>query len=144
VRTDETTEMFAPHPNLSDDVNRKIVQSEVEGGVFLSSLRPRTVLHIQTCHHCYTAVLLKDNLVLLWGHPEICPRPVTVAISGSTWGGTMLKTRFLGRGMRLEFHHPSYRTPIVTSPIQEIVERVQSFVGPSMAGPSLAHAPAPI
>lgn len=91
VRTDETAEMFAPHPNLSDDVNRKIVQSEVEGGVFLSSLRPRTVLHIQTCHHCYTAVLLRDNLVLLWGHPEICPRPVTVAISGSTWGGTMLE-----------------------------------------------------
>ena len=61
------------------------------------------------------------------------PATVTVAISGSTWGGTMLKTRFLGRGMRLEFHHPSYRTPIVTSPIQEIVERVQSLVGPTLA-----------
>jgi hypothetical protein len=81
------------------------------------------VLQILTCHHCYTAVLLRDNLMLLWGHPEICPRPVTVSIAGSTWGGTMLKTRFLGRGMRLEFHHPAYRTPIVTSPIQEIVER---------------------
>ena len=35
----------------------------------------------------------------------------------------MLKVRFVGRGMRLEFHHPGYRTPIVTSPIQEINER---------------------
>jgi hypothetical protein len=29
----------------------------------------------------------------------------------------------VGRGMRLEFHHPSYSTPIVTSPIREIQER---------------------
>jgi hypothetical protein len=48
---------------------------------------------------------------------------VPVAIAGSTWGGTMLKVRFLGRGMRLEFHHPAYRTPIITSPIREIKER---------------------
>jgi hypothetical protein len=38
----------------------------------------------------------------------------------------MLKVRFIGRGMRMEFHHPEYRTPIVTSPIQEIRERTQS------------------
>ena len=34
----------------------------------------------------------------------------------------MLKARFLGRGMQLEFCHPEYRTAIVTSPIQEIRE----------------------
>jgi hypothetical protein len=133
VDADVTVEFFTPHPNLSDDVNRKIVQSEIEGGVFLSNLKPRTVLQIQTCHHCYTAVLVRDNMVLLWGHPEICPRPVAVSISGSTWGGTMLKTRFLGRGMRLEFHHPAYRTPIVTSPIREIYERRPNWVRPAAA-----------
>lgn len=130
---DVTVEFFTPHPNLSDDVNCKIVQSEIEGGVFLSNLKPRTVLQIQTCHHCYTAVLVRDNMVLLWGHPEICPRPVAVSIAGSTWGGTMLKTRFLGRGMRLEFHHPAYRTPIVTSPIREIYERRPNWVRPPAA-----------
>ena len=115
--------MFHPHANLSDDVNSNIVQSEIEGGVFLSELRPRTVLQIQTQHHCYTALFLGDNQALIWGHPEFCPQPVPVAIAGSTWGGTMLKVRYVGRGMRLEFHHPSYRTPIVTSPIREINER---------------------
>jgi NAD-dependent oxidoreductase involved in siderophore biosynthesis len=45
-----------------------------------------------------------------------------VAIAGSTWGGSMLKQRFVGRGMHLEFCHPEYPTPIVTSPIQEIRE----------------------
>jgi hypothetical protein len=115
--------MFQPHANLSDDVNDNIVRSEIEGGVFLSELQPRTVLQIQTQHHCYTALFLGDNQALIWGHPEFCPQPVPVAIAGSTWGGTMLKVRYVGRGMRLEFHHPGYRTPIVTSPIQEINER---------------------
>jgi hypothetical protein len=43
-----------------------------------------------------------------------------VAIAGSTWGGSMLKLQYVGRGMHLEFRHPHYPTPIITSPIQEI------------------------
>jgi len=123
VNVDLQTRIFWPHVNLSDYVNRNIIQSEIEGGVFLGDLKPRTVLFIQTQHHCYTAVFVKDNQALLWGHPKFCPRPVSVSIAGSTWGGSMLKSRFLGRGMRLEFHHPGYSTPIITSPIQEINER---------------------
>ncbi len=34
----------------------------------------------------------------------------------------MLKLDFVGRGMHLEFHHPEYETPIVTSRIQEVRE----------------------
>ena len=37
----------------------------------------------------------------------------------------MLKLRFIGRGMHLEFSHPEYRTPIVTSRIQDIRECVR-------------------
>ena len=113
---------FAPHPNLSDEVNRHIIQSEIEGGVFLKDLPPDTVLQIRTRHHCYTAVLLGDSAALISGHPQYCPKPVRVAIAGSTWGGSMLKLRYVGRGMRLEFSHPEYRTPIITSSIQEIRE----------------------
>ena len=120
---------FRCHPNLSDEVNRNIVQSEIEGGVFLNDLPPATVLEIQTQHHSYQVVLLGDNDALISGHPRYCPEPIRVAIAGSTWGGSMLKRRFVGRGMRLEFCHPEYLTPIVTSPVQEIrepqVEQVQ-------------------
>jgi hypothetical protein len=42
-----------------------------------------------------------------------------VRIEGSTWGGSMLKVRFIGRGMRLEFRHPVFRT-IITSRIVDI------------------------
>jgi hypothetical protein len=119
--------MFAPHPNLSDEVNRNMVQSEIEGGVFLEGLPPDTVLQIRTQHHFYTAQLLGEGSALISGHPQYCPQPVQVTIAGSTWGGSMLKVRFIGRGMRLEFHHPAYPTPIITSSIQEISERSESI-----------------
>jgi hypothetical protein len=118
--------MFTPHPNLGDEVNRNIVQSEIEGGVFLEGLPPDTVLQIRTQHHFYTALLLGGGSALISGHPQYCPHPVQVTIAGSTWGGSMLKMRFIGRGMQMEFHHPAYSTPIVTSPIQEIREPIES------------------
>jgi hypothetical protein len=114
--------LFRSHPNLSDEVNRNIVQSEIEGGVFLNDLPSATALEIQTQHHCYLVVILSDNNAFISGHPQYCPEPILVAIAGSTWGGSMLKRRFVGRGMHLEFCHPEYQTPIVTSPIQEIRE----------------------
>ena len=114
--------LFAPHPNLSDEVNHNIVQAEIEGGVFLKDLPSATVLRIETQHHCYTVVLLNESLALISGHPLYCPQPVLVAIAGSTWGGSMLKRRYVGRGLHLEFRHPGYRTPIVTSRIKEIRE----------------------
>jgi hypothetical protein len=114
--------LFAPHPNLSDAINHNIAQSEVEGGVYLQNLRRGSSLEIQTRHRSYTMVNCGGGLALISGHPEFCPRPVLVRILGSNWGGSMLKTSFIGRSMHLEFRHPKYRTPIVTSTIQEIRE----------------------
>jgi hypothetical protein len=110
---------FAPHPNFSDEVNRNIVQSEVEGGVYLSDLPPGAVLAIQTKNRFYRLVSLGEEAALISGHPEFCPDPVEVRIQGSTWGGSMLKTRFVGRGMHLEFEHPVHHT-VVTSQIVDI------------------------
>jgi hypothetical protein len=118
--------MFTPHPSLSDEVNRNLVQSEIEGGVFLEVLPPDTMLQIRTQHHFYTVLLLGEGSVLISGHPQYCPQPVQVTIAGSTWGGSMLKMRFIGRGIHLEFHHPAYITTIITSPIQEIREPIES------------------
>src|ERR1700688_2385758 len=118
--------MFTPRPNLSDEVNRNLVQSEIEGGVFLEGLPPDTVLQIRTQHHFYTVLFQGEGSVLISGHPQYCPQPVQVTIAGSTWGGSMLKMRFIGRGMHLEFHPPAYSTAIITSPIQEIREPIAS------------------
>ena len=68
------------------------------------------------------AVTPAENSVLMSGHPEYRPEAVLVAIASSTWGGSMLKRGFVGRGMHLEFSHPAYRAPITTSRIEEIRE----------------------
>src|SRR6476661_7105316 len=39
---------FAPHPNLSDAVNSNIIDSEIEGGVWLHHLLPGELLEIET------------------------------------------------------------------------------------------------
>jgi hypothetical protein len=111
---------FRPHPNLSDVINHHIVQSEIEGGVALQDLAPETILLIQTQHSRYTVILQGESQALISGHPRFCPEPVLVTLEGSTWGGSMLKPRYIGRGMHLEFRHPEYAVPIVTSRIQEI------------------------
>jgi hypothetical protein len=110
---------FMPHPNFSDEVNRNIVQSEIEGGVCLDDLPEGAVLEVETQHHGYTIVIGGRGGDLISGHPKYCPDPVPVRIEGSTWGGSMLKVRFIGRGMRLEFRHPVFRT-IITSRIVDI------------------------
>jgi hypothetical protein len=111
--------LFRPHPNWSDEVNRNIVQSEIEGGVHLDKLAEGTTLQVQTLHRQYTIVSLGGGKALISGHPVFCPDPMLVRIQGSTWGGTMIKLRFIGRGMHLEFRHPTYQT-IVTSRIVDI------------------------
>jgi hypothetical protein len=64
--------------------------------------------------------LQREGQALISGHPQFCPEPVLVTLEGSTWGGSMLKSRYIGRGMHLEFRHPAYPVPIVTSRIEEI------------------------
>ena len=108
-----------PHPNFSDEVNGNIVQSEIEGGVYLDNLSAGAVLEVETQNHWYTIVIRGRGEELISGHPKYCPDPLPVRIAGSTWGGSMLKMRFIGRGMRLEFAHPAYPR-IVTSRVVEI------------------------
>jgi hypothetical protein len=117
--TGPIADLFVPHPNLSDEVNGNIAQSEIEGGVYLDSLLVGVVLEVETQHRYYKIVNCGRGKAWISGHPEFCPTPVLVRIEGSTWGGSMLKARFIGRGMRLEFRHPIYRS-ILTSRIVDI------------------------
>ena len=122
--TNPTPSLFMPHPNFGDEVNRNIVQSEIEGGVYLEALVEGAILDVRTQHRWYTIVNYGRGKALISGHPKYCPDPVSVRIEGSTWGGSMLKSRFIGRGMHLEFRHPAFRS-ITTSRVVEIWSRRQ-------------------
>jgi hypothetical protein len=111
--------LYVANPHLSDSVNRNIIRSEIEGGVYLRDLPPGSVLSIRTRNRVYEMVFLGDGAALISGHPEFCPEPTEVQIHGSTWGGAMIMTKYLGRGMHLEFEHPQHQV-IITSRIVDI------------------------
>lgn len=113
--------MAINHPNLSDEINSNVAKSEIEGGVFLNKLTVGTVLHVRTKNTSYTIEKREDGFYIS-GHDKYCPTPKQVAISGSTWGGSMLKVGFVGRGMHLEFTCEGFHLPITTSEIQDITE----------------------
>jgi len=112
-------QFFNPSPYLSDEINRNIIQSEIEGGVYLRDLPCGAVLTIETQDWTCMLIYCDDGEALISGHPVFCPDPVRVHVSGSTWGGSMLKQAFIGRGMRLEMLHPRYGV-LLTSPILDI------------------------
>src|ERR1051326_1594288 len=92
---------FVPHPNLSDSINSAIIDSEIAGGVHLDRLLPGEVLEIETKDWTCRMEYLGDYNARISGHPRFCPEPVEAAVCGSTWGGSLLKQHFIGRGMHL-------------------------------------------
>ena len=116
-----TVQLFVPHPHLSDAINRNVVESEVLGGVHLRDVPPGTVLEVQTENRCYTIVHKGWGDAMISGHPHFCPEPILVHISGSTWGGAMIKQSFIGRGMHLEFRQADHH-PVTTSRIVDVRE----------------------
>jgi len=113
--------MDTPHPGLSNQINSDIAQSEIEGGVKVADIAIGAVLHIQTQNTAYTLERREDGLYLS-GNQRFCPEPTKVTISGSTWGGSMLKVGFIGRGMHMEFHTEKFNGRITTSAIKDITE----------------------
>ena len=114
---------FVPLPHFDNEINRRLVQSEIDGGVMLSDLPKSAKLKVQTENRSYTIVNRGGGRVLISGHPEFCPVPVEVSIHGSTWGGSMIRPGFIGRGMCLEFCHPTGSGRVITSPVVEVVEK---------------------
>jgi hypothetical protein len=116
------SDLCRPHPNFDSAINRAIFESEIEGGVALDDLPVGAWIEVETTNHVYEVENRGDGKVLIAGHPEYCPRPVLVDLHGSTLGNQMIKMRFIGRGMKMEFRHPTFGV-IRTGRVQEIRER---------------------
>jgi hypothetical protein len=115
----ELPRLSEPNAHLSDEINHNLVQSEIEGGVHLHRVAPGTVLEVETQNRVYRIVSQSSSEALISGHPVFCPEPARARIHGSTWGGSMLKEHFIGRGMHLEFR-VAEMPPVTTSRILEI------------------------
>jgi hypothetical protein len=108
-----------PHPVRCDEIDHEAGQPESEVGVYVDDLPDGATLEVETRHHRYKIAKGGHTQVRISGHPRWCPEPITVEIEGSIDGGLALKPGFIGRGMRLIIHHPTYHM-MTTSRITDI------------------------
>jgi len=92
-----------------------------EDGVSLDDLLVGAVIEAKTKGRVYRIEKCVDGKILISGHPEYCPYPVLAELHGSVWGSTMIKERYIGRGMSFEFQHPTLGL-IRTTKVQQVRE----------------------
>jgi hypothetical protein len=106
------------------DLDGVIEISPLLEGVTLTKLEVCDTIHVRTRNSDYEIFMLdpKSGRSLVRGG-EYFAEPVEATVSGSTFGGCMLKAGWLGVGLRMEIYVNGQRT--VTSPVQSLsVERV--------------------
>jgi hypothetical protein len=93
------------HPNLTPEINNAIRESELMGGVFIKDLPVGKTLKVRTQNTVYFIDRVSEGPegLTIQGHPRYCKEPVKAYILGSTFGGSMIKVGFVGRGMYMEF-----------------------------------------
>lgn len=88
-------------------------------GVTLRTLGPCDTIHARTYNHDYEIFLLDpaSRRALVRGGKYFV-EPTEVTVSGSTFGGCMLKLGWLGVGMRMEIHAAG--ECLVTTPVESL------------------------
>lgn len=90
------------HPNLSDDINRKIDSQNQDTGVFIKNLPKGTFVQVQTQNSTYIFECLGGSNIAIQGNGRYFNDRTEGALAGSTWGGSMLKMGWVGVGMHME------------------------------------------
>lgn len=93
-------------------------------GVTLRTLEPCDTIHARTYNHDYEIFLLdpESGRALVRGGKYFV-EPTEATVSGSTFGGCMLKLGWLGVGMHMEIHAAGQC--LVTTPVESLrVEKV--------------------
>ncbi len=109
---------FERHPNVDPYLQDKMEEAEILGGVDIRNVEVGKSLLVTTLNSKYTIEHREDGFYISGG--ERFKNPVLAVINGSTYGGSVIKDQFIGRGMHLEFIVD--KKTIVTSPIQEVEE----------------------
>ncbi|MBO0799714.1 MAG: hypothetical protein J2P31_12910 [Blastocatellia bacterium] len=88
-------------------------------GVTLETLSPCDIIHVRTCNSDYEIFLLdpESGRALVKGG-KLFALPMEVTVSGSTFGGSMLKLGWLCEGLPMELNANGQR--ILTSPVQNL------------------------
>ncbi len=96
----------------------------------MRELLPLTKLRVRTHNSLYQLTVLSpgESTVLIQGG-QFFAEPVEASLGGSSYGGCMLKTHWIGLGMRMEIYGED--SHIVTSPVRSVeAEDDSSLPGP--------------
>lgn len=111
---------FVPSEHLSDDINKNIMQSELDGGLKLEEIEVGETIKVQTRNTLYTIKKIANDEYEISGNEKFCSVPKKCYIAGSTWGGSMLKMGFIGLGMFMEGNLNFDEKSFLTSQIKSI------------------------
>ncbi len=99
-------------------------------GIALAQLEPFSRLQVETRNTLYDLTVLdpwEGRLVIQGG--RYFPTPTSVILIGSSFGGSLLKLRWLGSGLRIELMAGDVK--VVTSPVKTVdVLPPESVPGP--------------
>lgn len=107
--------LFYDMTNLDPEITRKIEEQKRLGGINVSCLESGNRIEVETLNNVYKMELLEDGQIQVSG--GIIEDKVIGRFNGSTWGTSLLKQNWIGKGMRMEI---AYGDKILsTSPVQK-------------------------
>lgn len=110
--------------NLDPEIVTKIKQQEELGGIIPEKLPIGSKILVETKNSVYEIEILEDKKIKISGGTHLM-EPTEGYLTGSTWGGSMLKMGWIGYDMFMEFSFEN-RKPLVTSRV-----RSAKVVGPN-------------
>jgi hypothetical protein len=107
---------WVPRRATLDGFVEELSKSESEG-VRLTTLQPLTTLLVTTQNNLYRIIVREGANVLVKGG-QFFPEFTDAHLTGSGFGGSMIKLAWIGVGLRMEIW--SDGRPIITSPVRLI------------------------
>lgn len=119
--------IMSEHPTIHPHITALLEQSDRDGGVDLARLTAGDVVHLETASgRRYTISVDDKDVFFIEGSPKYCPTRRRAYILGSSFGGALLKTNFVGAGLNLEFTTDEHPEPIMTTRITRVI-KLQNF-----------------
>ena len=89
----------------------------------LGSLRPGSLLDVETLNRHYRLQCMGGNQIQVSGHPKYCPEPSPARLHGSLTREGSLEIGLIGRGMRMVFFLSGNRSVTTSKVLHVHLER---------------------
>lgn len=111
---DHRSTVLVPRASTLDGFAAEVSAAD---GINVNDLEPLTTLVVRTCNSLYRIIVSQRTSILVQGG-QFFPEMTPAHLSGSGFGGSLLKIAWIGIGLRMEICVGGQR--IVTSPVRTI------------------------